>query len=459
MVLEQETRDMYGYSVQDMILKNKKTFLVVCACPVCGSIKSKRYDNAIKKPTCGHKCGAVKAKQTSMERYGASHTSCMKETIDKMRQTNIDKYGHECSAHGVSTQNKIKKTLQERYGVDRICDSLSIREKIRDTLTNKYGGPSAFCDRSMRHKSVDTMLKKYGTTSTWKIAKGSGNTVEDKIMETLNGFGCNFKEGKIPESTKLLDMYDDNIKLAIEYNGLFWHNEKSLSPRGKFYHYDKMVVCKKHGIRLIQIFEDEWITRQQQIIGFIKASIGKCENRVFARKTEIREIDDSTAQSFYDDYHIQGRTNKGIKSAGLYYNDALIAAMTFGKHHRGKDGLVLTRLCFKYDWCVVGGASKMFKFLCDATKATEVISWSDNRWSVGGVYESLGFLKDDELGPDYGYVCVDRPTKIISKQSQKKKTTKCPDGMTELEWATQRGLARIWDCGKIRWKWTKPHLD
>jgi hypothetical protein len=29
----------------------------------------------------------------------------------------------------------------------------------------------------------------------------------------------------------------------------------------------------------------------------------------------------------------------------------------------------------------------------------------------------------------------------------------CPDHLTELQWANERGLSRIWDCGKVRWEY------
>ena len=42
----------------------------------------------------------------------------------------------------------------------------------------------------------------------------------------------------------------------------------------------------------------------------------------------------------------------------------------------------------------------------------------------------------------------------LSKQSQSKRNSGCPKGMTELEWANSRGLSRIWDCGKTRWEFS-----
>lgn len=51
-----------------------------------------------------------------------------------------------------------------------------------------------------------------------------------------------------------LDIYIPDKKIAIEFNGLFWHSEKM---KGKNYHKQKLELCTAKGIRLVQIFEDE----------------------------------------------------------------------------------------------------------------------------------------------------------------------------------------------------------
>jgi hypothetical protein len=127
--------------------------------------------------------------------------------------------------------------------------------------------------------------------------------------------------------------------------------------------------------------------------------------------------------------------------------------MSFGRHPRKTNELVLDRLCFKTSVSVAGGASKLFKFLVDMTKTPSLISWSDNRWSEGRVYASMGFKKEAEFPPDYSYVSFKNGHRY-SKQSQKKSAVNCPNELTEVSWARSRNLHRIWDCGKIRWSWT-----
>ena len=59
-----------------------------------------------------------------------------------------------------------------------------------------------------------------------------------------------------------LDFYIPEKKIAIEFNGLYWHSDKKIN---KNYHLMKTNLCKEKGIRLIHIFEDEWIHENEEI--------------------------------------------------------------------------------------------------------------------------------------------------------------------------------------------------
>jgi hypothetical protein len=249
-----------------------------------------------------------------------------------------------------------------------------------------------------------------------------------------------------------MDMYSDTLKIGIEYCGLYWHCEKFVKTRTK--HRNKYRLAESKGVRLFTVFENEWVHRQSQVLSYLRAAFGKNSRRLYARNCVVREIAGDLAKEFIDTYHIQGKTHLGKYFAGLYLGDELVAVMSFGRHHRKSSNLVLDRLCFKYDTTVVGGSSKLFKFLLGLSGATEIISWSDNRWSRGNVYKSLGFTKAADLPEDYSYVDT-RNHKLLSKQSQKKSRTKCPQDKTEKEWCEERELYRIWDCGKIRWVYKK----
>lgn len=57
-----------------------------------------------------------------------------------------------------------------------------------------------------------------------------------------------------------LDIFLPDIKLAIEFNGMYWH---SLRPDG--YHDKKIELCNKKGIKLIYVWEDEWKSKNDEV--------------------------------------------------------------------------------------------------------------------------------------------------------------------------------------------------
>src|SRR5271166_4507531 len=106
-----------------------------------------------------------------------------------------------------------------------------------------------------------------------------------------------------------------------------------------------------------------------------------------------------------------------------------------------------------------GGASKLLKyFISTNAKYNKIISFSDNRYSVGNLYEKLGFTLAHEARPSYYYF---RPgtRELLHKFAWRKKHIKSKLGPMmpgEIEWeAMQRfGYDRIWDCGKKKWELT-----
>lgn len=75
--------------------------------------------------------------------------------------------------------------------------------------------------------------------------------------------------GEILENTrkfiggKELDIYLPELKLALEYNGEYWHQFHEEKEPG--YHKDKRKVCENKNIKLIEVWEKEWKKNNQQI--------------------------------------------------------------------------------------------------------------------------------------------------------------------------------------------------
>lgn len=51
-----------------------------------------------------------------------------------------------------------------------------------------------------------------------------------------------------------LDIFFPERKIAIEYNGIYWHSKRNVQKRDKI----KQQICEENGIKLIIIWENEW---------------------------------------------------------------------------------------------------------------------------------------------------------------------------------------------------------
>lgn len=276
---------------------------------------------------------------------------------------------------------------------------------------------------------------------------------EDHVKDWIESLGFITKRHKFAEritKPKEIDIYVPSRKLGIEYNGLYWHTEDRV---GKNAHHDKFKQANSEGIRLITIFEHEWLNREKQVKNFLKSVLGISEYVVAGRKTDLKVINGPIGKSFMDENHIQGASHTSLVYLGLYFEDKLLGALSLGRHHRGTDNstIVLDRLCFLDGVTVQGGASKLLKHSIIWAKQggySKIISWSDNRWSEGNVYVKMGFTLEEELKPDYFYV---KGMETFSKQSLKKTKEEKLSNKTEKELRTEQGYERVYDCGKKRW--------
>lgn len=430
--------EKYGVDspLKNEILKEKQKQTVLKLYGKMNYAQTEEYKERRKLIEIDHEKSIEKRDQTSLEKYGVTSYSKTDEHKERKKETCLDKYGFDHSSKSESNRQLAKDTCIEKYGVTNYSKTDEFKNRYKTTCMEKYGVPTSLL--LMKNRI-------YGK-------------IENELKDFINSFGFDFNKNFSILNGKEIDLYDENKNVAFEYCGLYWHTELSPTPRLQNYHYDKYKTCKDQDIHLITIFDDEWNYRKDQCKNFIKSILGVYDTKVFARKCEIKEIDKKTCYDFCDLYHIQGASKKCKISYGIFYNNELVGVISLGNHHRKIDNkiIVLDRLCFKDGFQVVGGASKLFKYCINWATLNgyeNIISWSDNRWSTGKVYKALNFQLDEELKSDYSYVDLKNCRKRLSKQSQQKSLTNCPKDKTEYQWATERGLARIWDCGKIRWNY------
>jgi len=249
-----------------------------------------------------------------------------------------------------------------------------------------------------------------------------------------------------------LDVYFPEKCLAVEYCGLHWHGEL-FSERKRNYHRAKMEKCQEHGIRLITVFEDEYLSNPHIVLSRIEHALGSVSISVFARKCSLRAIDSWQAAEFFEGAHLQGRSPTTV-AFGLFYNDTLVQVLSLGhlsRSHAGKGGnfIELKRLASLPNLIVVGGASKLFaaaKKWSVENGYTHIKSYCDMRWAnqLKPVYETLGFelVGETKYTPHYF-----RGQKRYRNQTLRKTPTERLTRKTEWELRQEQGFDRIWDCG------------
>lgn len=249
-----------------------------------------------------------------------------------------------------------------------------------------------------------------------------------------------------------IDIFLPNYRIGIECDGLYWHSDKF---RDKNYHLDKTMKCREKDIRLIHIFEDEWIYKKDILKSMILNILGRTEKKIYARKCKIKNVSASEKNNFLDANHVQGKCNSAI-NLGLYYNGVLVSLMTFHKprigigNGKGNEGeYELTRFCSLLKTEVIGAASKLFKYFIKVYKPVKITTYADKRWSNGNLYFKLGFTHDHDSPPNYFYVNqIHRENRFRYRKSVLVKEG-FDKNKSEREIMQERGFHRIYDCGTM----------
>jgi hypothetical protein len=474
-------------------------------------IKKKResgaYDNMVEKikKTKLEKYGdenyvnVEKNKKTKLEKYGDENYN----NRDKMLKTNNEKYGMNISPNTLKSINerleanefgfnseKFKNYLKQKNveNVSQIPEIKKIKKhkKIKESIAAIFDGD--------RLKNIVTPLfntdeykgSEYYTFYKFKcnVCKNefednlySGNIprclkcyphnrFKSKIEDEILAFVKNLNLEVITHDRDILggneiDIYIPTLNLAIECDGIYWHSELS-GGKNKQYHLEKTKKCLEKNIRLIHIWDYEWLNKKDIIKSIILSKIGKVE-KIYARKCIIKEVNDFDKSNFLINNHIQGDDKSSIK-IGLYYDNKLVSIMTFVKSRYDKKyQYEISRYCNILNTKIVGGASKIFSYFIKSYNPNSIITYSDMRLFDGGVYKNIGMNFVKITPPNYHYFdknnCI--PLTRISFQKHKLSRILKTFNSKLSEWENMQinGYDRIWDCGHFKYEWFKKTID
>jgi len=447
----------------------------------------KREDSWIKKNS--EEKNKIKAK-TAKTNANKSNEENIK-ILEKRKNTCLKKYNNEYAISSTEVRNKILNIFNEKFGGNTPFSNKDVKNKALKSYKNKHikyiqkniinfqceyishidkGNSnieySLLCKRTNKKFNIGYSNLRNRILSNLEISPYFRPIYGKSEMEVdlLNLIKTFYNETILSNTKKIispleLDIYVPELKLAFEFNGLYWHSEINKENN---YHLNKTELCEQNGIQLIHILEDDWIYKQEIIKSMILNKLGKTSNKIFGRKTEIKEVtDNKLIMEFLETNHIQGFVGSKVK-IGLFYENELVSLMTFGnrriamgKKSTNEGEYELLRFCNKLNTNVIGGASKLFKYFIKNYNPTEITTYADRSISQGKLYNTLGFTFVDKTVPNYYYI-IDG---IRDHRFNFRKDKLIKDGYdstkTEHEIMLERKIFRIYDSGNLKFIYTK----
>ena len=467
-------QNKYDYSKTDLLNRDVDGKIIII-CPTHGEFKMKPSSHLK-----GQECPKCKGKNVSLEELiqKANDIHNFKYDYSNVILTKIhDKVKIICPIHGIFEQS-LSKHISKKQG----CPKCSAIQRGKNRLMN---------EELFFQKANEIHNFKYDYSKT--IYNGMNEMItyicpihgeiEQRPFDHLRGFGCykcanleSKKENEIVNfikktnliveqgnrnilNGKELDIYIPSKQIAIEYNGLRWHSEEF--GRDKWYYLNKTLECNTKGVKLLQIFEDEYVEHKEIVLNKISHILGVQQNlpNIMGRKCHIEVISKDIAEQFLNDYHIQGYARSTVY-LGAIYEDKLIAVMTFKQENKNSSKWELTRFASDYHYIHQGVGGKLFQWFIKNYNPSEVKSFADKRWTLNkenNLYTKLGFQLKNELNPDYEYILLSNPKKRIHKFNFRKQNLHKKYGlslnMTENEMTKELGYVKIWNCGLLKYVW------
>lgn len=250
-------------------------------------------------------------------------------------------------------------------------------------------------------------------------------------------------------SYKTLDLYFPEFKLAVELNGRYWHSDD------KYRHNDRRKLCAEKSITLLQFTDVDTSDNLDIVMSMIKNKLHLNE-KVFARKTLIKEITSKVYRNFCEANHIKGHARASLK-LGAFLGDKLVSVFSLSKSRFEKDVWECIRFCSLKGVTVVGVLGKFIKHIERHTNINSFVTYCDLHYSDGKSYKKF-FELIKTTQPNYFYW---KGEEIRHRQEFQKHKLEAmfPNSynaaLTEKEIAEKEGYRRYYDCGNLKFLWSR----
>lgn len=405
---------------------------------------------------------------TMKDRYGTLHAAQDPKVKDKIRKTHMHKYGK------WYTQTDDYHSKRETTCLEKYSASHWMKTSYYQTLFSLHNG-----NRKITEIDLSNIKDRYLAGSPKQLLAEEFNVTYGHMNKIINylGLESDLPQNKINYSSSFssqaeyeirevveqiypddeivyndrqliwpyeLDIVNYTKKIAIEFNGTYWHSDVFKS---RTYHKDKLEKVESLGFKLINIFENVYQMKKDVVISKLKSQAHI--SVIFARNVSVKEVKYSEISKFLEDTHIQGARKSKYNYGVFDQAGQLVGAATFNKF---RDGVELVRLSSSVR--IPGILLKILKF---ANFSCPIYSFANRNYTnrSANIYLTSGFVEIDCTAPNYFYV---KGTRTLTRnQCMKHKLLKVIDHvdpkLSEYENMVAAGYHRYWDCGNLLYKY------
>lgn len=434
-----------------------------------------------------------KRRRTNMRKYGTPWAN----NVEKGKQTCLQKYGVDNVAKLESSKVKQRATTLKHYGVEYVMQSPEVIQKYKDNCLAKTGKEwytqtqeTQDLKRERLEKELRDFEEKNNCTERCKLletyktswlklnlpyirhkrflfidnnyipqikqcSENSKNNISLEETEVLNYCRellprekiihgswdlIKSKEGNALE----IDIYIPSKKVAIEFNGIYWHSLKD-----KNYHLQKTEECEKLGIRLIHIWEDLWNSKKDLYKDLIARSLGNYQKIIPTQNCKIKEIPKKEYISFLENNCLLFKEEASMR-LGIVYNEEIVAVMGLSKNRKNKEGYELNCFCEKKGIKIERGLYFLLKYL----NLEKIECFLDRSFFNEKTYIEEGFKRMPCSEPSFFYHNTKKEfSRLRSFEIKKSKLFEnkgdYDNNISEEDNMLNKGYLKIYDCGKI----------
>jgi len=206
-----------------------------------------------------------KIKQTMIEKYGVEHALKNKDLLDELKRNNLENIGVEFYFQLEECRQLSKKAMFYNLKIFKqgnVIPLFSYEEYVNTHISNKYPFQCKTCNTVFEDHLDNGRIPRCPTCFPLNRSKG-----EIELANLLKEYIPTIENDRTLISPYEIDILIPSLKIAIEYNGEYWHQDEEKEKT-------KRDLIESTGYDYIVIWENDWLNNKEEIKKALLNKIG-----------------------------------------------------------------------------------------------------------------------------------------------------------------------------------------